>query len=329
MGDFLALVAALFWAASNVTIGIGLQRQGGKGADNGAFLSILLTALLAAAVWLGGGLHFRWTELAGQGIVWFAVAGVLTVFVGRVLLYSSIRWLGAIRGSSLKRLVPFFSVLLGVMVLDESLSRMLMLGMALIFGGFAVLVHEALVRQRGPRPPEAAPLTPAAKFLANPGFFYGTVSALAYAAGNVARKYGVMYLPEPAFGAMLGSVVGALLFVLMGAFISNYRSAVHSTFFRFNPWFFAAGVAGSAGQVLFFFAIDYSTVSRAAMIVSTEVFLTIILTVLTIRDHEKVTRSVIVAAVLGGLGTLAILADQAAPAACAPPACRPAEPGRS
>jgi drug/metabolite transporter (DMT)-like permease len=321
MGDLLALISALCWAAANVTIGLGIRsHRGGKGADNGAFLSILLTTVLAALVWVGGGLHLGWPAFNLPGILWFAAAGVLTIFLGRVLLYSSIRWLGAIRGASLKRLVPLFSVLLGVFILGESLSRMLVIGMALIFAGFAVLLQESLVKTQAtpsnmqsdtPASTPAAPTT-AAKPWSNPGFVYGTISALVYAAGNVARKFGILHLPDPAFGAMFGSLVGTALFVLIGTCVSSYGVAVRNTFTRFNPWLLAAGVLGSAGQVLFFFAIDYTTVSRAAMVVSAEVFLTILLNMLLLRggEREKLTTSVIIAAVLGAIGTLVILADK-------------------
>jgi drug/metabolite transporter (DMT)-like permease len=303
VGDVFALLSAVCWAACNVSIGIGIRNSGAsKGADNGAFLSILLTAVMAASLWAISGTRLGNSPMTARGIGWFAVAGALTIFVGRVFLYSSIRWLGAMRGASLKRLVPFFSVLLGAFVLGETLSRLLILGMTLIFAGFILLLMEARHRR-------GSAVSSDDRLRTNTGFLYGTVSALAYAAGNVARKHGVALLPQPAFGAMLGSLVGAALFVMTAPFAASYRSAIRSTFTSFNGWQFTAGILGSAGQILFFLAIDYSAVSRAAMIVSAEVFLTIAFTVLLIRDHEKVTLAVLGAAALGGLGTLVILVD--------------------
>jgi drug/metabolite transporter (DMT)-like permease len=312
MGDILALLSAIAWASANVIIGVGQRRNAAaRSADSGAFLSILLTAALAGAVWVVSGGGRPWESPAAlRGTVWFGVAGVLTIFVGRVFLYSSVRSLGPVRASSLKRLLPFFSVLLGVLVLGEALSPMLLAGMVLIFGGFVVLLRESRAASVGDLP--LTPAQGAARSLAHLGFFYGTVSALAYAAGNVARKYGIDLLPDAAFGAMFGAVVGAVLFLLTALFAKSYAEAVRSTFTGFNPWFWSAGLLSSAGQILFFMAIDLSTLSRAAMIVSTEVFLTLILTVIFVRRQDKVTLAVVLAAALGGIGTIVILADRSA-----------------
>lgn len=307
IGDLISLLAAVCWAAANVTIARG---AGAKGDDNGAFLSILLTLVLASLVWGVTSLaQDGWPTMTPSGLWWFALGGALTMFIGRVFFHSSIQWLGAMRGSSVKRLAPLFSVLLGVLLLHEPLTWSLVAGMALIFSGFGVLVQESL----SGKPPATG--RPAGKRASgwrewvNPGLVYGAVSALAYALGNVARKYGLLQIPDPAFGVALGSLVGAALFVLAARFMASYRNAVRSTFTRFNPWLLAAGVLASAGQLLFFVAIDYSTVSRAALIVSTEVFWTIGLTMLVVRTQEKLSRATVIAALLGVLGTVVIMAD--------------------
>ncbi|MES2977851.1 MAG: DMT family transporter [Pseudomonadota bacterium] len=308
MGDLLAFLAALCWAASGVTIALGAKDKSG---DNGAFLSILITLLLAAAVWLVIGWGAGTPTLDGMGMLWFAVAGALTIFVGRVFFHSSIQWLGSVRSSSVKRMSPFFSVLLGVTLLDEPVTHKLVLGMVLIFGGFGILIRESMVTRARAEPavPGAAPA--GTGFWSNPGFAYGTISALAYAAGNIARKFGLLHLPDPALGVLVGSVTGALLFVATALVVQSYRAAVWSTFHKFNPWLLAAGVLASAGQLLFFAAIEFSTVSRVALIGSTEVFLTMLIVVLLVRNREKVTSSVVVAAVMGLVGAGIILTDRA------------------
>ena len=48
MGECLALLSACCFAASNVTI---MRSAGAKGQDNGAYLSILLTAVIAGLAW--------------------------------------------------------------------------------------------------------------------------------------------------------------------------------------------------------------------------------------------------------------------------------------
>jgi drug/metabolite transporter (DMT)-like permease len=310
MGELLALLSACCFAASNVTITRG---AGAKGQDNGAFLSILLTAAIAGAWWLAGIPGRGLPRLQGASLLWFAGAGILTIFIGRVFLYASIQRLGAVRASAVKRLSPLFSVLLGVVLLGESFDGPMACGMLMIAASFGVLIRQSL-RAAGaavvPAAESAAAAAPPRSLratLANLGFFYGPVSALAYACGYVARKQGLQGMPDPAFGTMFGSIVGALVFVLIAQFVDSYRRALRLTFSVFNPWLFAAGVLSSAGQLLYFAALNSSTIARCAMIGSMEAIFTIFITVAVSRSFKQLSGPVLLAAALGVAGTAFIM----------------------
>lgn len=308
MGELLALLSACCFAASNVTITRG---AGAKGQDNGAFLSILLTAAIAGTWWLAGIPGRGLPRMDSASLLWFAGAGILTIFIGRVFLYASIQRLGAVRASAVKRLSPLFSVLLGVTLLGESFDGPMAAGMLMIAASFAVLIRQSLqaAKERAPEPLPAGAQAPRSlrATLANLGFFYGPVSALAYACGYVARKQGLHGMPDPAFGTMLGSVVGALVFVLIAQFVDSYRRALRLTFSVFNPWLFAAGVLSSAGQLLYFAALNSSTIARCAMISSMEAFFTIFFTVAVSRSFRQLSGPVLLAAALGVAGTAFIM----------------------
>ena len=302
----MALLSACCFAAANVTI-----VRGAKSQDNGAFLSILMTAVIAGAAWIYGGLREGWPQVNAVGMLWFAAAGVLTIFIGRVFLFASVQHLGAVQASAVKRLNPFFSVLLGVLVLGEPFDSIMMIGMLLIFSSFGVLLKQSMAPTNGSATPrssgsESAARSWAAK-LTNLGFFYGPVSALAYATGYVARKQGLIALPDPAFGTMLGSVIGAVFFVLAAQFVDSYRHAVRNALTTFSPWLFATGVLSSMGQLLYFMALSHSTISRVALISSMEVFVTIFLTVVIFRSREQLSVPVLLAAGLGVAGTAFIV----------------------
>lgn len=318
MGDLFAVLSASCFAAANVTIARGVL---GKGKDNGAFLSILLTAGIAAIVWIIMSLGRGWTPVNAAGLMWFAAAGVLTVFVGRVFLYASVQHLGAVRASAMKRLNPFFAVVLGVLLLGEGLNGSLVIGMLLIFSSFGVLVWQALRNQKtapvviaadaaagavaAPAEIERTP-TPARlswmEHIRNLGFFYGPISSLAYALGYVARKHGMMTLPDAAFGTMFGALVGMVAFLIAAIFIDSYRAGVRGAL-SFNPWLFGAGVLSSGGQIFYFMALTTSTITRVAMITSLEVFVTIFFSIVFLKARDQLTRPVLLACALGVIGT--------------------------
>ena len=138
--------------------------------------------------------------------------------------------------------------------------------------------------------------------LTNLGYFYGPVSALAYATGYLARKQGLIAMPDPNFGTFIGAVAGVITFLLAALFIGSYRDAVRGTFGAFKPWLIAAGVMSSCGQLLSFVALNHSTISRVALITSMEVIFTMLLSVWLLRSRERMTRLTIAAALLSVVG---------------------------
>lgn len=290
MGDAFALASALCFAVSNVTIVRGARRGSD---DNGAFLSLLLTAAISATGWIVASALNGAAPVTLRGVLWLAAAGVFSAFIGRVFLYASIERLGAIRASAVKRLNPFFAVLLGVAVLGERLSGDMVWGALLIVASFGLLVQA-----QWPGAPSAAS---AATPRLNLGYLYGPLSALGYALGYLMRKAGLQDTPDPFFGAMVGTLVGAGMFVAAGHWSSAYRRAVAATWRRPNPWLYAAGVMGSFGQILYFAALNVSPMSRVALVVSMEVFFTIGLSLLFLA--ERLSWRIALAACLGFAGT--------------------------
>jgi len=303
VGIIFSILAMVFFSTANVTI----SRGGARAVNsNGAFVSILITLLLSLVIWLMVSFYSGWSTLNLVASAWFALAGILTIFVGRVFLYSSIHNLGSIRASAVKRLNPFFSVLLGVLVLGENITGPMMLGMVLIFSSFAVLITNSLKAQAAAAP-DASVSESNLRVLLNLGYLYGPISAFAYALGYVARKQGLILLPDAAFGSMIGSLVATLIYLVTALFVDKYREDVRDTFTRINPWLFAAGVSSSLGQICYFVALKYSAISQIALITSMEVFVTMFLSMIVFRNKEILTRGIMLAAVLGTSGALIVI----------------------
>jgi len=296
VGDLYAVASALCFACANVMIVRGAARGDD---DNGAFLSLLLTAGISALGWAAIGVARGFEPVTWRAIAWFAGAGVFTMFIGRVFLFGSVQRLGAMRGSAMKRFNPFFAVILGVLVLGETVSRGMLAGMALIVASFALLVWTSF-RARG-----EAIAADARRLRA--GYALAVVSGLGYAFGYLFRKMGLADAPDAWLGAAVGSIVGAALFVATGLFSESYARAVRATFSRPNPWLVGAGTTSSFGQVFYFAALNTQPISRVALIVSMEVFVTLALGAIFLRRHETLTLAVALAAVLGVAGTACIL----------------------
>ena len=293
-GDLFAVASAACFAVANITI---VRGAAPGDDDNGAFLSLMATATIAGAGWAILGAARGFAPVTGRALLWFAAAGLFTMFIGRVFLYASIQRLGAMRGSALKRFNPFFAVLLGVLVLREPVGGPMMFGMALILASFGLLVASSFAR------PETAVARPAH----GAGYTFGILSGLGYATGYLFRKMGLADAPDPWLGAAVGALFGAFLFALTATVSTRYRRALRAAFRRPNPWLLAAGVLSSFGQVFYFAALETSPISRVALIVSMEVFVTLVLGALLLRRQESLTMPVALAAMLGVAGTACIV----------------------
>jgi drug/metabolite transporter (DMT)-like permease len=214
-----------------------------------------------------------------------------------VFFYESVQRLGAMRSAALKRLNPFFAVLLGVLVLGETLTRGMTIGLALVAASFAVLV----LGTRRTIATEADKT--GGRRIARWGYIYGVVSALGYSSGYLLRKMGLAEAHDALLGAALGCLVGALLFLVTATISAGYARAVRSTFARPNRILIAAGVMSSFGQILYFAALNEIPMSRVALISSMEVFVTLFLGFAFLRKHESLTPALLAAAALGVAGT--------------------------
>ena len=89
--------------------------------------------------------------------------------------------------------------------------------------------------------------------------------------------------------------------------VDTLRSDLRATFSEFNPWLWLAGLFTSFGQLIYFAALQHTTLSKIALIASMEVFVTMFLTRMLLTSEREISRDVIFAAVLGVLGTLLVI----------------------
>jgi drug/metabolite transporter (DMT)-like permease len=311
MGELFALLSAIAFASSNVMVKKGTTPSS---KNNGAFISILFTAMISGIIVLAMGLFYGWPSLNTEGFIWFVLAGMLTSFLGRTFLYSSIQHLGSVRASAIKRLSPFFAVLIGVILLNERLTATLIVGMIFIFLGFVMLAVQSVYSDHREKKDDVISATSKSihimKSIANLGYIYGPISSLAYAFGYAARKKGLTEIPDPYFGTMIGAFVGISLFAIFALFQDRYRASVKLTFTQFHPWLFFAGISISVGQILYFMALAHIAVSRVALISSIEVILTLLISSWIFKTQEGITRLVLFAAVISTLGAGLIAFDR-------------------
>ncbi len=295
LGQVLALCSATSFAVANNMI----SRTTRSGGDKGVMFSVLVTMGLSALLWLAleaGRGELLSLGAAGPGLLWFALAGLFAMVFGRSLVFASIRGLGVARSTAVKRLNPFFSVLLAALILGEHIGGLDVLGMGVIALSFALLVHESLKRgTRVSAPPPRA-------------YLPGVLGALAYALSYIARKLGLDALPAPALGTFVSAVAGFTVFTLLALVLPRHRANFRDMFRHLDRWIVGGAVMVSGGQILLFAALNYEKVSTVVLIASLEIFISIVLSVLVFRGEARPGPAVLFAAALAMIGVWLVAA---------------------
>lgn len=314
LGEFFAMLSALTYAIG--TVSIVKASATGRG-DNGALLSIVLTALLSGVLWLSIGsvpvsaLAFPAIE-AGFGF--FVLSGVLSMIIGRATMFRSTVLAGAINSSLFRRLIPVFAAIFAFVLLGETIALPGLIGMVAIVSSLLVIIREkpaegeqfsknaAGVSRRlaVPAPVLAGPVNLRA------GRAYGIISSASYGAAIAMRKFGMQYIPDPALGTFIGAITGLVWYALGSIFSKRCRSAVAGLFRDTGLWHVVAAVCISAGQTSQFFALRHTGVAVVATIGSMEVFFSVYLAAYVLKTESPPGSRIVWASVLATAGVILV-----------------------
>ncbi|MDN5925854.1 MAG: EamA family transporter [Hyphomicrobiales bacterium] len=298
IGELLALFSAFAFASASVAVAKADPAASGEG---GVLLSVLLTGLLSALAWLVAGLPLETAAAAPDfTIAWFVASGVLATVWGRQTLYKAVQNAGVIRATTVRRLTPFFSALLGWLILNEAIGGLTGVGLGLLALSFALLVFDRRDKfQADAAGANAPPDIPR-------GYMFGVLCAAFYAVSYIARKFGLMALPDAYLGAFIGSMAALGYYVVGCCFSRHYRSVVAAALRRPDPWYFVAALCISTGQISQFIALTYTGVTQVAVINSVEIYIGAYLAVVIFKTERRPSAGVLFATLLATAGVVMV-----------------------
>lgn len=298
LGQILAVISAMCFAGSNVFISRGSKDN--RNVESGVVFSIFVTLVLSGLIWLvleGGQIPAVDSAAQQMGLIYFALAGFAAMVLGRSLIYRSIRTIGIIRASTVRRLNPFFSIFLAFIVLGETINPTGLTGMGLVAGATLALVLRPVLFARSEAIDNASPPPPA--------YIWGVCAAMAYSVSYLFRKFGLAEIGAPAFGTFVSAATGFASYFVFAIFTSKYRDAVKGMFSQVNANLIAAGVMVSMGQILLFAALYYERIAIVAIISSLELFFATTLAV-ALGAEKRPDRYMVVAGVVATIGVILI-----------------------
>jgi len=222
-----------------------------------------------------------------RAVVYFVLAGIFAATIGRALNYIAIDRVGVNVATSLSGIDPLFSNVLAILILGEPIVPSTLTGVVLIVLG--VLIMSKLELDEGVRKTD---------------LIIPILAAFGYASANMMRKMGMSIVPNPGFGAVIGSITSIVAFPLYLA--SRGRLG------EFNPrtsglkFFVGGGVVVGVAMLSMYTAFQSGSISVVTGLIGAAPLFGLVLTALLLKDTERITRRVVAGCVTIFLGVLLI-----------------------
>ena len=286
MVALLAIGSAFFMALQSVVFRVGLKYSN----PLSAFLIVQIACLVASlgicvfAVPLD--------QFANRAVLYFIAAGAMGPYIARFLLLEGIDRVGSAISSSLSQTKPLFSAIAAVMILGESLTVSIALGMILIVFGVATIGSEESGGQ-------------IEKEWSKKHLIFPILAGACYGVAHVLRKMGLNITPEPIMGTAVQNVTAAALLPLIVLSRRN-RQEIHLNDTKVWFIFSLAGLCSLASQLCLFYALDFGQVIVVSPLVCINPFFVLLLVGVFLRRLERVTWKIVLGAVLIVGGTVAL-----------------------
>ncbi|WP_255197537.1 DMT family transporter [Halorarius litoreus] len=268
----LSLGTALFWGLGPV-----FSKRGLDGDGTWMQSTLVVLATRTALYWVLLFVTSDVAALAGitaETVVLFAVAGVVSSGLGRLLFYVGVAEVGSTITNAFTNTRPLFAVGLAIIWLGETVTAQVAVGTLVIVTGLVVLtVSKGGDIEGWDR-----------RYLLFP-----LVAATFYALGNVIRRFGFTTATVDPLQAIAVGDLAALLFVVGVAVVSGNHDLDGSR--ESYAYFGVAGVFAGVGLLLLFQALSLENghVAIVDPLSATAPLFTTISAAVLLRDVERVT----------------------------------------
>jgi uncharacterized membrane protein len=279
--EFFALANAFTFALHNMLAKKALRYSNPA---TGVISSLLINIVF---LWTLSILFVPLAPLASASILIFVVVGLFQPGLTRLLTYKGIDALGVAITDPIRATTPLFSAMMAIVFLGEKITAAIVVATLMIIAGITLLSWRS----------GAMRLAGSAVFL-----WYPIAASVLAGASQVVRKFGMAAVPHPILAAAVTATTSLVVSLLTLWYVEKSQETWQMNRKCFG-WFLAAGVTISLSMICIYYALDLGKVSVVIPLSSTGPFFSLIFTALFLRDVEKVTLRIVLAAamIVGGV----------------------------
>ncbi len=282
----LALVPAVLWGFSPI-----LSKRGMAAGGHSLQAALVVVTVDSAVYWSAlVATHanpFDGIDVAAIGI--FVVAGLIGTVVGRIAVFVGVDRVGASINSAGISTRPLFATLIALVWLGEPLGPLTAIGVVVLVAGLMVLTVSKGGDLGGWQPRDLA---------------FPLLAALAFAVGNVIRRFGLTSTDATSLQAVTINESAAL--VGLGAFVLVTRRDVLRAPRETYRYFVGSGLITAVALLSLFEAFNRGRVALVDSLAGTAPLFTTVFAAGLLGDLERVTKGIAVGAALIVVGAALI-----------------------
>jgi len=227
----------------------------------------------------------------------FIIAGMLAPGFGRAFAYKGLETLGMSVSSPIVNSDSFFSITLALIFLDEPLTVPLAMGILGVMTGIILLSYE-IGRRHTPS---------ASRKFKRRYLFYPLTAAFLFGLSVFLRKAGLRVAGSPLLGAVFTSGTSWFIIALFMT-ASGHMKGVFQVQGKSLVYFFIAGGVNCVTWLALFQALHLGRVSIVSPISGCYCLITLLLSVVFLRQAERITATIVIATflIVSGVVTLSL-----------------------
>ncbi len=260
--------------------------------------AMLMVTLVGTIVFLIiSALMIPWEHLKSSALIYFVAAGIFSPALVRWLYFISLDRIGASVSSSLLATGPAFTVIFALLLLGETLTVQIALGIAAIIGGIA-LFERQLNRE------------PKTTGRSRRDLLFPLLAAIFFGLAVVLRKKGLNLLDSPVLGVTAGFATSLIFYSIMCLLSGRLRASI-AIRKKDLPYFIATGIFLTTAWLTLFYALSHGKAIVVTPLANLHPLVVLVLSYFFLGKLEKITATIIVGVGLVLAGVLLITTGQA------------------
>ncbi len=297
LGGFLALISAMMFALNTTTL-----RRGVLTAP--VYQAIAITVPIGFPLFFLILLFFDCfnllSSLSIRSILFFSLAGIVHLVIGRYCNYKSTQLLGATQSGPITQLALLISLALAITLLNEEMNLYLFIGICLVFGGPTLIFF---VRKNNQKTKSGVIMD------YKKGYIWGLLCALAFGSSPFFIKLGL------SGGGLKDNIVGgfvaycaATLLVFIVIMISKTKfQEIYTLNNQGTKWFIITGFLGFLSHLFRYMALGVAPITIVEPIQRTTIIFRVVFGWLLNRQHEVINLTVLFGILLSVIGVYFII----------------------